>query len=101
MLELFHNTGELVIRHDQGVLDPNCHADTEKFHGGIGSLDLLRALRDSRQRQRPPAGRKWMPSASCLKRIRAMQALTLLQPCCELIDRDAFIRFQSSPGRKV
>ena len=52
MLDLFHNPGE-IARCDQGVLDPNCHADTQKFHDGIGSLDLLRALRVSRQKCRP------------------------------------------------
>ncbi|OLF53474.1 hypothetical protein [Pseudomonas chlororaphis] len=41
------------LRRDQGVLDPNCHADTRRFHAGIGSLDLLRALRSSRQKHRP------------------------------------------------
>ena len=52
MLDLFHSPGE-IARCDQGVLDPNCHADTQKFHDGIGSLDLLRALRVSRQKCRP------------------------------------------------
>jgi oxygen-independent coproporphyrinogen-3 oxidase len=68
MLDLFHNPsehnpGELFIRRDQGVLDPNCHADTEKFHGGIGSLDLLRALRGSRQKQRPLSLNVQLPSS--------------------------------------
>lgn len=43
------------FRHDQGVLDLACQTDTRRFHAGVGSLDLLRALRDSRQRQRPLA----------------------------------------------
>ena len=42
-------------RQDQGVLDLACQMDTRRFHAGVGSLDLLRALRDSRQRQRPLA----------------------------------------------
>ncbi len=42
-------------RHDQGVLDLNGQADVRRFHAGIGSLDVLRALRSSRQRQRPLA----------------------------------------------
>jgi oxygen-independent coproporphyrinogen-3 oxidase len=62
MLDLFHTPGELNIRRDQGVLDPNCHADTEKFHGGIGSLDVLRALRGSRQKQRPLSLNVQLPS---------------------------------------
>ena len=43
------------FRHDQGVLDLACQTDTRRFHAGVGSLDLLRALRDSRLRQRPLA----------------------------------------------
>ena len=43
------------FRQDQGVLDLACQMDTRRFHAGVGSLDLLRALRDSRQRQRPLA----------------------------------------------
>lgn len=36
-------------------MDLACQTDTRRFHTGVGSLDLLRALRDSRQRQRPLA----------------------------------------------
>ncbi|WP_198919019.1 coproporphyrinogen III oxidase [Pseudomonas chlororaphis] len=53
MPDLLPHRSEPVVRRDQGVLDPNCHADTRRFHGGIGSLDLLRALRNSRQKRRP------------------------------------------------
>ena len=62
MLDFFHHPGELVARCDQGVLDPNCHADTQKFHNGIGSLDLLRALRVSRQKRRPLSLNVRLPS---------------------------------------
>ncbi|WP_030130691.1 coproporphyrinogen III oxidase [Pseudomonas sp. QTF5] len=62
MLNLFHSPGEPNVRRDQGVLDPNCHVDTEKFHGGIGSLDLLRALRVSRQKCRPLSLNVQLPS---------------------------------------
>ncbi|EFQ62814.1 oxygen-independent coproporphyrinogen III oxidase [Pseudomonas fluorescens WH6] len=41
--------------HAQGVLDLNGHADRRRFHAGVGSLDVLRALRASRQCQRPLA----------------------------------------------
>jgi len=61
MLDFFHDPGE-IARCDQGVLDPNCHADTQKFHAGIGSLDLLRALRVSRQKRRPLALNVQLPS---------------------------------------
>ncbi|MEA9978570.1 MULTISPECIES: coproporphyrinogen III oxidase [unclassified Pseudomonas] len=62
MLNLFHHPGELNARYDQGVLDPNCHVGTDKFHDGIGSLDLLRALRTSRQRRRPLSLNVQLPS---------------------------------------
>ncbi|WP_460069551.1 oxygen-independent coproporphyrinogen III oxidase [Pseudomonas sp. H2_E05] len=39
----------------QGVLDLNGQADRRRFHAGVGSLDVLRALRGSRQCQRPLA----------------------------------------------
>ncbi|KJZ39576.1 MULTISPECIES: coproporphyrinogen III oxidase [Pseudomonas] len=61
MLDLFHTPGELNVRSDQGVLDPGYPTDTQKFHDGIGSLDLLRALRGSRQKQRPLALSVWLP----------------------------------------
>lgn len=63
MLDFFYNPGELVARCDQGVLDPNCHADTQKFHDGIGSLDLLRAVRVSRQKRRPLSLNVQLPSS--------------------------------------
>jgi len=44
-----------LARHGPGVLDLNGQADIRRFHPGIGSLDMLRALRTSRQRQRPLA----------------------------------------------
>ena len=63
MLDFSHAPGDLIARCDQGVLDPNCHADTQKFHDGIGSLDLLRALRVSRQKRRPIALNVQLPSS--------------------------------------
>ncbi|URM25570.1 coproporphyrinogen III oxidase [Pseudomonas frederiksbergensis] len=62
MLDFSHAPGDLIARCDQGVLDPNCHTDTQKFHDGIGSLDLLRALRVSRQKRRPIALNVQLPS---------------------------------------
>lgn len=62
MLNSFHSPGELNVRCDQGVLDPNGHVDTEKFHDGIGSLDLHRALRVSRQKCRPLSLNVQLPS---------------------------------------
>lgn len=54
MLTLIHPAREWRQRRDQGVLDQG-QVDIGKFHRGVGALDLLRALRDSRQRQRPLA----------------------------------------------
>lgn len=62
MLDFFHSPGESGARCDQGVLDPGGHADTHKFHSGIGSLDLLRALRVSRQKRRPLSLNVQLPS---------------------------------------
>ncbi|PAU58355.1 coproporphyrinogen III oxidase [Pseudomonas sp. PICF141] len=62
MLDFSDAPGELIARCDQGVLDPNCHVDTQRFHDGIGSLDLLRALRVSRQKRRPIALNVQLPS---------------------------------------
>lgn len=52
MLTVIHPAREWRLRRDQSVLDQG-QVDIGKFHPGIGSLDLLRALRSSRQRQRP------------------------------------------------
>ncbi|MGZ0714234.1 coproporphyrinogen III oxidase [Pseudomonas palleroniana] len=43
------------VRHDQAVLNLNGQASRQRFHARIGSLDVLRALRDSRLHQRPLA----------------------------------------------
>ncbi|MDD2047677.1 coproporphyrinogen III oxidase [Pseudomonas putida] len=53
MLDVLHFPNEQVVRRDQGMLDPNSYVDVRRFHGGVGSLDVLRALRNSRQQQRP------------------------------------------------
>ncbi|MNI13406.1 Oxygen-independent coproporphyrinogen-III oxidase [compost metagenome] len=62
MLDFFPTPGEPVARCYQGVLDPNCHSDSQKFHNGIGSLDLLRAVRVSRQKRRPLSLNVQLPS---------------------------------------
>lgn len=53
MLDVLHSRNEQIVRRDQGLLDPNYYVDIRKFHGGVGSLDVLRGLRSSRQHQRP------------------------------------------------
>ncbi len=62
MLDVLHSRNEQVVRRDQGVLDPNSYVDVRKFHGGVGSLDVLRALRSSRQHQRPLSLNVQVPS---------------------------------------
>ncbi|TDF82456.1 coproporphyrinogen III oxidase [Pseudomonas sp. H9] len=52
MLDVLHSHSEPTVRHDEGVLEPYCHLDASAFHPGVGSLDVLRALRSSRQQQR-------------------------------------------------
>jgi len=53
MSNFIHRDSPLIDIYDDGVLDPTCDTEIKKFHEGIGSLDLLRALRSSRQAQRP------------------------------------------------
>lgn len=62
MLNFFPHPSELNIRCDQGVFDPNYPVGTQKFHDGIGSLDLFRALRVSRQKCRPLSLSVQLPS---------------------------------------
>lgn len=63
------------FRQDQGVLDLARQTDTRRFHAGVGSLDLLRALRDSRQRQRPLALNLHWPASDA--GAEYLQSLTL------------------------
>jgi len=65
MLDVLHARHEQVVQHDQGVLDPNSYVDVRKFHGGVGSLDVLRALRSSRQHQRPLSLNVQVPTGLC------------------------------------
>ncbi len=53
MLNVFHNPDGLNAQCERRVSYTDCHVGTEQFHDGVGSLDLLRALRSSRQRCRP------------------------------------------------
>ena len=62
MHTLFHHPESLSGRCDPGVLDFGGHVDPARFHLGIGSLDLLRALRVSRQKCRPLALNVQLPT---------------------------------------
>lgn len=62
MRTLFHLPDQPSSRCDHGVLDLGGHVDTARFHAGIGSLDLLRALRVSRQKCRPLALNVQLPA---------------------------------------
>ncbi|UVL59500.1 coproporphyrinogen III oxidase [Pseudomonas sp. B21-032] len=53
MLDLHHRHPQPVSAHGQWPGEPGGHADTRRFHTGIGSLDVLRALRASRKQHRP------------------------------------------------
>ncbi|WP_350616173.1 coproporphyrinogen III oxidase [Pseudomonas sp. HY7a-MNA-CIBAN-0227] len=73
MLTVIHPRREWRLRRDPAVLDQG-KADIGKFHSGIGSLDLLRALRDSRQHQRPLAlNLQWPTSHSCDDYLRCLE----------------------------
>ena len=80
-------------RHAQGVLDLNGHADIRRFHAGVGSLDVLRALRGSRQRQRPLAlTLRWPASAPEAYRRSLAQEIHLVG--CHLGSRQPVDYFQ-------
>nr|NLU60573.1 hypothetical protein [Pseudomonas sp. BIGb0427] len=53
MPDLHHRHPQPVSVHGQWPGEPGGHADTRRFHTGIGSLDVLRALRASRKQHRP------------------------------------------------
>lgn len=53
MPDLHHRHQQPVSVHGQWPGEPGGHADTRRFHTGIGSLDVLRALRASRKQHRP------------------------------------------------
>lgn len=63
MLDVLHAHNEPFDRHDEGVLDVHCPVDVGSFHHGVGSLDVLRALRCSRQQQRPLALNLQVPAS--------------------------------------
>lgn len=64
MLDVLHAHNEPFDRHDEGVLDGNCHVDVGAYHSGVGSLDVLRALRRSRQQQRSLALNLQVPASA-------------------------------------
>ncbi|QBF26467.1 coproporphyrinogen III oxidase [Pseudomonas tructae] len=53
MLDPLHRHWQQTTAHGHWPGEPGGHADTRRFHAGIGSLDALRALRASRQQHRP------------------------------------------------
>lgn len=69
MFDLFQTLGERAADRAPVATDVDCPVGTEKFHSGIGSLDLLRGLRASRQKRRPLSLAVHLPSrlrlASC------------------------------------
>jgi oxygen-independent coproporphyrinogen-3 oxidase len=73
MRETINWDHKLLGRYAHSDVSHGCYPDTTAFHRGIGSLDLLRALRGSRQAQRAlslavqlPANRTFgQPRASC------------------------------------
>lgn len=69
MFDLFHPLGERPL------------AGTDRFHAGIGSLDLLRGLRTSRQKRRPLSLTVHLPSRS---RRSCCSALADLRQCGEV-----------------
>ncbi|MCP3750588.1 coproporphyrinogen III oxidase [Pseudomonas sp. SBB6] len=82
--------------------EPRGHADTRRFHAGIGSLDVLRALRASRQQLRPlslslqvPAGLESLEQERYLHCLRREIALV----GCHLSAEQRVEQFQLSATR--
>lgn len=55
MFDLIHSRRGRGVQRDQGGLEPRYHVEVGQFHAGVGSLDVLRALRASRSKPRPLA----------------------------------------------
>ena len=82
MFDLFHSPGDRPSGRPPAVADFDCPVGTRKFHGGIGSLDLLRGLRASRQKRRPLSLTVHLPS-----RLRLASCSPLASVCqCGEID---------------
>lgn len=82
MFDLFQTLGERPSGRAPAVADFDCPVGTRKFHEGIGSLDLLRALRASRQQRRPLSLAVHLPS-----RLRFATCSPLASACqCGEID---------------
>lgn len=81
-------------RHAQGVLDLSGQADSRRFHPGVGSLDVLRALRSSRQRQRPLALTLHWPSNAPGDDYRRSLAREIQMVGCHLGSRQPVEFFQ-------
>ncbi|MBC3372955.1 coproporphyrinogen III oxidase [Pseudomonas sp. SWRI92] len=78
MFDLFHTLDESA----PAVAQADCPIGARKFHPGIGSLDLLRGLRSSRQKRRPLSLAVHLPS-----RLRLASCSTLASVCrCGEID---------------
>lgn len=87
-----------LARHGPGVLDLNGHADIRRFHPGIGSLDMLRALRTSRQRQRPLAVTLHWPANPPSDEYPRSLAQEIQLVGCHLGARQPLEYFQSRRG---
>ncbi len=62
MFDVIHSRSGRGAQGHQGALDPHCHVEVGKFHAGVGSLDVLRALRASRNKPRPLALNLQLPA---------------------------------------
>lgn len=76
MFDLFHTPGDRAPRRTPAVADVDCPVGTRKFHTGVGSLDLLRELRDSRHKRRPLSLAVHLPS-----RLRLSSCSPLASVC--------------------
>ncbi|MDF9893255.1 UNVERIFIED_ORG: oxygen-independent coproporphyrinogen-3 oxidase [Pseudomonas vranovensis] len=102
MLDTLHRYPAQIPPYGQWPSEPRGHADTRRFHAGIGSLDVLRALRASRQQLRPlslslqvPAGLENLEQERYLHCLRREIALV----GCHLSAEQRVEQFQLSATR--
>lgn len=94
MLESISWDGKLFNRYAHGYPGHSHYPEAAVFHRGIGSLDLLRALRNSRQAQRPLSLALQLP----INRVFSQQHESQQRESCS---PGAFIAYLECLGREI
>lgn len=88
MREAISWDSKLLGRYAHGDVSHGCYPETTAFHRGIGSLDLLRALRGSRQAQRPLSLAVQLPINRSFGQQRASCSPTTFAAYLERLERE-------------